>query len=155
MVQRVSVIWAFQTQPKSFSGLTFDEMRNELASGLFNQTVLAQRLSPPPPPWISEWLAGLLLFLGALFSIGALFSPGWTIIGLILIGLLVAVAFWYMKQQAPKTRAKYQADLAQYIKAKERWDNLYYCSRDDGVFLPGPGAQLIPIGYMRDFLYQP
>ncbi len=35
----------------------------------------------------------------------------------------------------------------------ERWMKLYYCARDDGVFMPG-GDKLIPADLMAGYLYQ-
>ncbi len=38
--------------------------------------------------------------------------------------------------------------------AMERWNRLYYCGRDDCVFLPGTNTYA-PITDMREYLYRP
>lgn len=44
-------------------------------------------------------------------------------------------------------------EMARYKKALERWEQLYYCFRDDGVFLPDGKSQLIPVDRMQNLLY--
>jgi hypothetical protein len=62
---------------------------------------------------------------------------------------------WFdQREKAAKRQAKeeYQNALSRYNRAIERWWNdLYYCSRDDGVFTRG--SQLVPVEQMRTLLY--
>ena len=158
MVQRVSSIVASQSQTGSSFGFgSVGQQQMQFRSTSQRQTVLSQRLSPPKEP--SHWQLGVwgwVLLLVAFLLFCSVFSAnsGGIIIGVYIglcIGLIVLVAFWY-KKEAPKRQAQYQADLFSYRRAMEKWNNLYYCARDDGVFIPGPGAQFIPIGSMRNYL---
>jgi len=50
---------------------------------------------------------------------------------------------------------KYEEALRQYEmwpKAMQRWNELYYCARCDGVFLEG--SRLVPVEQMYSFLYE-
>lgn len=58
------------------------------------------------------------------------------------------------REARAKRRAEqeYQAGLAKYNRALEKWWNyVYYCSRDDGVFTTG--SHLVPVEQMRVLLY--
>lgn len=48
--------------------------------------------------------------------------------------------------------ARYPLEIERWKRALERWEQLYYCYRDDGVFLPNH-AVFVPIAQMRQFLY--
>jgi predicted RNA-binding Zn-ribbon protein involved in translation (DUF1610 family) len=42
---------------------------------------------------------------------------------------------------------------AMHRRAISRWQRLYYCARDDCVFVPGEG-QSVPLAQMREYLYR-
>ncbi|MBM3151334.1 MAG: hypothetical protein FJZ96_03875 [Chloroflexi bacterium] len=64
-------------------------------------------------------------------------------------------------EQKRDTAARQRKELAEksgsgqkrWQGAMERWNRLYYCNRDDCVFLPGENTSA-PIGAMLDYLYQ-
>jgi len=77
------------------------------------------------------------------------------ITGFIFGGLLLLIVVLTDK---PKrlAREKWEREcpaLVAWRRACARWNQLYYCARDDGVFIPGQ-TRLIPVDRMRDFLYQ-
>jgi hypothetical protein len=63
---------------------------------------------------------------------------------------------WMSSRRETKTLNEAQADYPLQVeawkRALERWEQLYYCHRDDGVFIPAQ-TQLIPVNEMRAFLY--
>lgn len=79
---------------------------------------------------------------------------------LLLVGALIAwrVTAWAGKQYANQ-QANYQqrvvdtqAETARWERALENWRNLYYCSRDDVVFLRGKRAA--PSAEMQKYIYE-
>ncbi|MBE2183482.1 MAG: hypothetical protein IAE89_08665 [Anaerolineae bacterium] len=46
----------------------------------------------------------------------------------------------------------YSLEMEQWKRALARWEELYYCYRDDGVFLPNH-AVFVPIARMKQYLY--
>lgn len=54
--------------------------------------------------------------------------------------------------QLRQAQANYPSELVQWERAMDRWRELYYCSRDHGVFLPNH-AQLTDVKNMRALLY--
>jgi hypothetical protein len=111
---------------------------------------LAQALSPPSPPrpatyqdavvgTVGSWLIGLLLllFIGGLRGVGLLGIPDMpadvamavTVAWFgFLIPLVLFVEAAREERQAEKQRPHFET-------ARARWENVYYCSRDDVVFL--------------------
>jgi predicted RNA-binding Zn-ribbon protein involved in translation (DUF1610 family) len=83
---------------------------------------------------------------------------------------LVGAAILMFRRVVPKERARneakremlkdqleaHQAEVDRLTSlhnlAMERWNQLYYCGRDDCVFLPGAGT-FAPIGQMTDYLH--
>ncbi len=43
-------------------------------------------------------------------------------------------------------------ERGRWERARSRWERMYYCARDEGVFIPGD-TPLIPITQLRSFLY--
>lgn len=58
------------------------------------------------------------------------------------------------RQQFRQAEASYPDQLAAWEHAYSRWEHLYYCHRDDGVFIPAQ-TRLIPVKQMQAFLYSP
>lgn len=48
---------------------------------------------------------------------------------------------------------KYPIEKERWERAVARWQRLYYCFRDDGVFIPGE-TPFMPIDSMQEFLYR-
>lgn len=55
-------------------------------------------------------------------------------------------------QMLREGEAHYPLEIEQWKRALARWEQLYYCYRDDGVFLPHH-AVLVPIAQMKQYLY--
>jgi predicted RNA-binding Zn-ribbon protein involved in translation (DUF1610 family) len=128
---------------------------------------LAQQLVPPPPPFTKpkNRPVGILLILAIpLFVAGSccsmsgivgLFTPSPTsqafvkqLVNLLIFGFLPLFAslaifvLWYFLRRKEKERQKveqvYINDVYQrWQHTKSRWERLYYCGRDDVVFIPG------------------
>jgi hypothetical protein len=76
-----------------------------------------------------------------------------------LLGLL-AVSYglylWKRKAMVAKFESQVAARQAADERIKnaiERWMKLYYCARDDGVFIP-PAGRLLPADQMLEYLYE-
>jgi hypothetical protein len=50
-------------------------------------------------------------------------------------------------------KEKYTKDMTAWEKAKQRWDIMYYCYRDDVVFVPGENEVVTP-NRLIEFCYQ-
>jgi hypothetical protein len=59
------------------------------------------------------------------------------------------------RHQVAVSEARNNSEQAERIwqKAMERWNELYYCHRDDCVFIPDEGS-CAPLSKMHDYLYQ-
>lgn len=102
------------------------------------------------------------------YVIWAAISTGSVIIVFLLMALLARVfpplLKWYGDSAATKkahataksiAQARYAKRLQayeQWPRAIARWNALYYCARDDGVFLEG--SRLVPVEQMHAFLYE-
>ena len=143
------------------------------------QTVLAQRLMPPlKEPKKSDYIKPLLgepfykrgpvwiriISILALFVIlvcinSMLDQLTWSVrCGLAILLIILSGFLVVRKGQARETKeAVREAELAytqaqrEYRSAMERWRQMYYCARCDGVFLPG--SHLVPVERMIDLLY--
>jgi len=132
-----------------------------------HQSLLSERLSPPAEPrLVRAWPAGFTIALIGLF-LGMFCVCG--IAGLITsltydyaplgCGFLVALplvagagALLRTGQRREKRSAEaWQEEHAQWEDALGRWFELYYCWRDDVVFVPG-SLSAIPANEMWDFL---
>lgn len=128
-------------------------------------TDLARKLTPPslPRPPIaaagSEGCGAAVLLVVGLFLVGSgyllISISGVNISGIIaLVGglgfigyLLVAVIATFIIRQ--RMRPSWE-------RAMEIWDKLYYCARNDVVFLPGmPPEYAVPPYQMKRLLYPP
>lgn len=49
-----------------------------------------------------------------------------------------------INQEHNKVLAKYQKKVEQYLQEKQRWEQSYYCERDDVVFVPGQSKTATP-----------
>lgn len=63
---------------------------------------------------------------------------------------------WISSRRETRTlleaEAQYPLQVEAWKRALERWKQLYYCQRDDGVFIPAQ-TRLIHVNEMRAFLY--
>lgn len=82
------------------------------------------------------------LFIGILMA-------GFGIIGFVLF--LSIRAGWRQLQSASEQRNVHDAGVQAWEVSYERWQRLYYCFRDDGVFIPGQSS-FVPVNQMSDYL---
>ncbi len=83
------------------------------------------------------------------------------IVGLILLGLLVWLGI-FIKRRFDRDMANYRDkkeayerdQLGPYQRAKERWEQLYFCKRDVIVFIPAEN-KAVPIEDMQKYLLDP
>ncbi|HEX9414579.1 MAG TPA: hypothetical protein VF916_13825 [Ktedonobacterales bacterium] len=132
-----------------------------------HQSLLSERLSPPAEPrLVRAWPAGFTIALIGLF-LGVFCSCG--IAGLItslteeyaplVCGVLVALPFVAVagvllrtgQQREKRSAEAWQEEHEQWEAAIGRWFELYYCWRDDVVFVPG-SLSAIPADDMWNFL---
>lgn len=69
--------------------------------------------------------------------------------------IMIRWAWLSSRRETRKLReaeAQYPLQVEAWKHALERWEQLYYCQRDDGVFIPAQ-TQLIPVNQMQAFLY--
>ena len=145
-----------------------------------SRSVLAARLAPPVKPasafgygWVGVFLfsrIGLGLFTLALIL--AMVACSFPILvgtyrenpALVLVPILGVTIFvvlllrWIVVSLVREVhkirndRAGYPAEVETWEHAFERWKELYYCLRDDGVFLPDHAA-LVSSAQMKQYLY--
>ena len=144
-------------------------------------TGLANRLAPPPrpaKPW-SLGCVGVLLFgrigvtLGVLAFVSVVSFCTLPLLydsvyresrALILLPILVFVGaavrlLWWIGRSVVREgrtvrnrQSSYPYEVEQWERAMDRWRELYYCSRDDGVFLP-QRTNLVPATNMKALLF--
>jgi hypothetical protein len=140
------------------------------------QTTIGRRLLAPPEPPDPQFqdtsgrAFGFLLciicligFLAAVFMVGLLEAIGIpSIVTLVLVGILLVVLIlsWSTVREAARESVR-ESDEAAFNFQKEKksrwkgamakWQQLYYCHRCDGVFLPG-SASIAPSSQMQDYL---
>lgn len=180
-VQAVSAIVSAGTQTGQFLAATSFVGRRGgwgLTTGRnTSQSLLAQRLAPPPAPRKPRWggwalviltVAPLCAVYGCVPASFALvlttprtFAPsaapaGFVVLSgsAVLLGAFVAVALVVVRhgRKVAQWRRQLPMEQAQWEQAMATWEQLRYCARDDGVFLPGQST-LIPVRMLRHWLY--
>lgn len=151
------------------------------------QSNLAKRLSPPSKPQEpilerpgSQGRVGEVLgsfFIGAISLLAAgWLADRWGIIGGIvgfiggaiiagfLLGLIYELVFGGRRKEAERQfeidKEKYAKDVVAWEQASRRWETMYYCYRDDVIFVPGENRaetpdHLIDLCYRRRVPRQP
>ena len=61
---------------------------------------------------------------------------------------------WLKMEESKKRRAYLAFEYPRWQHAMAKWNDLYYCSRDDTVFLPS-ARQQAPAAQLMWLLYQP
>lgn len=145
-----------------------------------SRSVLVERLSPPRDPakpsgysWVGLFLftrLGLALFTVAIMlaTVACSFpllipiyreDPFLIFIPITIFAIVVVLLLrWIvtsLRRDGGTTREKRSDFPLRYQKwehANERWQQLYYCYRDDGVFLPARTI-LVPVAQMKRLLY--
>lgn len=134
------------------------------------QTALSQQLTPPKKPsyGASEvvgiggtLLFGFIGFYSFINGLGSASSCSYDpsqcsglsaviagpLICLLLVGLVI---FGAIRMHASEKR-KAAVEIPRWQRAMARWEQLFYCHRCGGVFLPGERF-LVPLGRMLDYL---
>jgi hypothetical protein len=78
-----------------------------------------------------------------------IFIAGFGIIGLVLFSSIRAVL--RQTRLTSEQRNSYDAKVQAWEDSYKRWQQLYYCFRDDGVFLPSQSS-FVPVNQMSDYL---
>ena len=132
------------------------------------------RLSPPREPTRSDEMEAVQVVLGVILI--ALFYPialvvlwqsvfeivvyretsGFLILlsGLFFVGFgsLGWISIVQGKRKRERAQRRYGAEKDKHERVMHGWERLYYCARDDGVFIPGE-TPFIPTDKMQPFLY--
>ena len=127
----------------------------------------ARQLAPPvaPKPYVgNRGLTGLLVMAVFLLLVGACCSlsahqndsngP------LSIIAIVIALVFgglWFVlwreyRAKRNESRVSFEKAGLEWKKATTRWEKLYYCGRDDVVFIPGERTSA-PTGKMMEYIY--
>jgi hypothetical protein len=125
--------------------------------------LMSQRLAPPErPDYRGAWrrLYALLVVAAVALGLGAVFDP--RAFAALRIGIpaplvfLVpaAVALVWAVAAGARRRAWMRHERAQWEMAIARWYDLYYCGRDDGVYLPDR-SELVSVELMGTLLFAP
>jgi hypothetical protein len=173
-IQKVSSVFSSGISTGTYSGSTAT-----FVSGS-SQTFLSKKLSPPKKPEAScsscaeigitiiLFLFGGFLILSTFLSIScnlrAIFSGEVRVVPAIILGLLgvgiggglilTGIIVWGSSQKAADRRAVEEAaQMTKWELAMSRWNQLYYCYRDDGVFDPDERV-FIPVKQMMNYLYR-
>jgi hypothetical protein len=95
--------------------------------------------------------------IAPIFLYGILTSqPGMFVPLLILLAAIYGLYLWKRKTiiaRFEEQQASRQAADERIKRGIARWMKLYYCARDDGVFVPG-GDELIPADQIAGYLYR-
>jgi hypothetical protein len=169
-VQKVSAVVSAGASESNYAGTalsrSFDSEGRPLTTTSYSsvqgasQTLLSQRLSPPPRPsalpafgfWslilVITAICGLFMSLiGLALTRGSAEAAFWVIV--CLAGIVLPIREAKRVTQAREEQAA--RELPAWEAALHRWQQLYYCHRCDGVFVPGTGARLILAENVRDF----
>lgn len=165
-VQKVTSIVSAGTSTEHYSGHIgglFHPIDEHVSGSTTTKTELSKRLAGPAKPYYSSawgcWskgLVALLILLGLSSLIAGTAQSGLgtgLIIGL-LYGGIEAIAIFVWKHYTTKSRrANCQVEYLYWQKTMAKWEQVYYCHRCDGVFVPGR-AELAPVSEMSSFLYR-
>lgn len=159
-VQKASGIYSSGVSSGRFSGSTWawDSDGSFVTLSGHTQTELSRLLSPPKKPSSLDLAGVLLVLLGlawcSLFEFVGALSVLLAGLGCILmLAGLLGVPLIPLGLMRIQSRSKgFPIEKERWETAMRRWESLYYCARDDGVFVPGE-MSLIPIGQVQTYLY--
>ena len=112
---------------------------------------VTMRLVHPDTVVIGFSLIAPVFLYGILTSQRTMFLPM-----LAILAAIYGLYFWKRKTIIDRfegQKASRQAADERIKRGIARWMKLYYCARDDGVFVPG-GDELIPADQMAGYLYR-
>jgi hypothetical protein len=139
------------------------------------QTDLASKLRAPSnsPTYQSPWRWFSVLFVLVAFSLGGLsaflvvyfwllwfpggylYNPGAVIgfhVAAIVLMSIVVITVIYKVNEAKRRKEWVTSIYPRWQRARELWDELYYCARNDIVFLPDRPGAYAPASEMDSFL---
>lgn len=163
-VEKVSAIALRETQLLQGTQIVMTPRGKQIVpTQMVATSILSQQLQPPKRPRLEHASSRILLvyiiFVGGfnVLLIAALMSSRDTysyICSGILIPLVCMGGFLVSrldKRQREKRKASNAEKLTKWERAMNRWQKLYYCSRDDVVFLPGE-ERAVPPSRMSELL---
>ena len=141
---------------------TFDQPYSET-----QMSNLAKRLSPPikpkEPSFWGWYLAALVLIVVGtvwiIISTSNNFDMSsefiiWGILVPILVGALgVIIVVVALGKDTERKNHYQQVEMPRWNKAMDRWNQLYYCSRDDSVFVPSEKVG-VPLSDMMRYIFE-
>jgi len=160
-VEKVSAIASRDTQVLRGTQIVITPRgQRAIPTQMVATSILSQQLQPPQRPNLqkvpSKFLLFYLIFVGGFVTIvvAALMSSFSYVCSGILILLFCMGGFLVSrldKRERTKRKVSNAEKLAKWEHAMRQWQKLYYCSRDDVVFIPGE-KQAVPPGRMSEIL---
>jgi len=175
MIQKVKAVYSGGVSSGQYSGtsvgigISTKDGTPTVVSGNTNiagtsQTLLSRRLSPPPqpsimgnlrPPIIAVLVLVMVVDCAIVFQTGMLYGSmnnGTSMITLLFVsfslaGLLISLLYKGEKPIFEATQTRWKILI-------NKWDNLYYCARDDCVFDPASGKS-VPADNISALLEEP
>lgn len=78
------------------------------------------------------------------------------ILAYIIPGIIVIVGrYMYLSNQHSQAMARYESDMRQYRERIPKWSKLYFCHRDNVVFMAGDGRGAVVPGRMNTLIDSP
>jgi hypothetical protein len=160
MVMKVSALYEYGFSPQVYQKLIPTPPGTDWPPFLKAETKLVQselskKLSPPAKPkyrfsisWGSVLIALILLIPGFIFSL----FPQWLLFSLLLLAVGTIIAVWIIWHR-PKDRVAHGEAVERWERAIAMWSRLYYCARDDIVFIPGQ-SRSVSAHSMMALLYE-
>lgn len=131
-----------------------------------SQTALSAKLAPPAKPIYKSpggWLLTgfiILILAGAIFGllggIGLVGTSEERTNAIIMFPWFLGIAIallWWRNREGSKRRRKFEQEIAIWKEVIRKWNRLYYCARDDSVFILGQNP-FVPVDQMTAFLYE-
>jgi len=131
-----------------------------LAGG--SRTFQSRMLAPPSAPeYISPWkgivgsliLGVIAIFFGVGFIAAMLNSAFVAIVWLLLLPGWPIYKVLRTSRQAVVAKQTYEDAVPRWREAMRRWEQLYYCFRCDGAFIPGDSG-FIPTSGVTNFIFR-
>lgn len=131
------------------------------------QTALASQLTSPEEPdtgrrpnigivTVTLFVSTLIfayLFVVLLSTTSKTNNLGFAFVIPLLMSIFFGFLFGVERRSARALALRQQELRARWERAMARWQELYYCARDDRVFIPGE-HQAVPVAQMHDLLYR-
>ncbi len=173
MVQKVRAL----VEGGTVAGVYSSAFSNVPISGVTQSAKATQLLPPSGPSLVSPWGCGSRFGVGLIYLLGGIFAfLGFLALFYLIAGIgkfseyygafycfpiaafffAIAIAITIRKQKAAtRLKAKYAIDRARWEHARDTWNELYYCARDDVVFLPNQAGKCVPASQMSALLGWP